>query len=195
MEDQLLDGKIWTEQYPVTFYATLMMIMGDAASPTNGIEYILASFIVVLGVTMNATVFASIASYAAQFSAEATMHKNKMGSIRRSLQTLRLPAALENRIHSYYQYCWTRHRDFAAQNLLDDLPAVFQRRCAMHSHEARLRTVGPRGHAHAHAHAYAHADAQVRHAQPRGQAAHVWATRPCTCTCTSTSTCTCTSHM
>ena len=38
-----------------------------------------------------------------------------MNSIRRSLRSLKLNKGLADRIRNYYEYCWTRHRDFAAQ--------------------------------------------------------------------------------
>ena len=138
-----LEGLQWTEQYPETFYTTLMMVMGDSIDPSTGGEYILASLVVVVGITMNATVFASIATYAAQISAATATHKNKMNSIQRSIKSLKLPDGLAARIQQYYEYCWGRHRDFSAQNLLDDLPSVFQRRCAMNTHEEKLRRFGP----------------------------------------------------
>ena len=106
-----LDGLPWTEQYPVTFYTSLMMVMGDSIDVTNSSEHMLASLIVIIGVTMNATVFASIASYAAQISADAALHKNKMNSIRRSLMSLKLQRGLADvrprprRPCSPYQAC------------------------------------------------------------------------------------------
>jgi hypothetical protein len=138
-----LNQKQWTEQYPEIFYTTLMIVMGDAIEPATHGEFILSSLIVIIGVTINATVFASIASYASQISADTAVHKNRMMSIQRSIKSLRLPSALSARIQQYYEYCWIRHRDFSAQDLLDDLPAVFQRRCAFMVHEQKLRRFGP----------------------------------------------------
>lgn len=100
-----LDGLPWTEQYPETFYTTLMMIMGDSIDPVTHGEYILSSLLVVIGVTMNATVFASIASYASQISADTAVHKNKMSSIQHSLKSLELDKNLSERIQQYYEYC------------------------------------------------------------------------------------------
>ena len=146
VESRGLSNLVWTRQYPETFYTTLMMVMGDSVDPTNGVEYLLSSFVVVIGITMNATVFASIASYAAQISSDTAQHKNKMNQLQRSIKTLQLPEGLAHRIHQYYEYCWTRHRDFAAQSLLNRLPTVFQRRCAMAAHEDKLRRFAPFAH-------------------------------------------------
>ena len=143
VEARGLNTLVWTQQYPETFYTTLMMVMGDSVDPTSGVEYLLSSFIVVIGITMNATVFASIASYAAQISSDTAQHKNKMNQLQRSIKTLRLPDGLALRIQQYYEYCWTRHRDFAAQSLLNRLPSVFQRRCTMSAHEEKLRRFAP----------------------------------------------------
>lgn len=138
-----LDGRTWTSQYPKVYYTTLMMVMGDSIDDINDSEFIIASFVVIVGITMNATIFASIASYAAQISADTAQHKNKMNSVQRSISSLKLPQGLSNRIQQYYEYCWLRHRDFSAQALLDELPDVFQRRCAFIVHEQKLRRFGP----------------------------------------------------
>lgn len=94
-----------------------MMVMGDSIDPSTDGEYLFAALIVVIGVTMNATIFASIASYASQISADTALHKNKMNSIQRSIKMLKLPMHLATRIQQYYEYCWTRHRDFSAQHV------------------------------------------------------------------------------
>ena len=133
----------WSAQYPETFYTTLMMVMGDSIDPATGGEYIMASLIVVVGITMNATVFASIATYASQISSDTAAHKIRMKSVQRSLKSLKLDAPLAGRILSYYEYCWTRHRDFSAQALMDQLPLVFQRRCSFAAHEDKLRCFSP----------------------------------------------------
>ena len=141
------DGNVivlpWAQQYPKTFYTTLMMVMGDSIDQSGNLaEYIISSMIVVLGILMNATIFASIASYASQISAETATHKNKMNSVM-VYTDMGLPDHLADRVKQYYEYCWSAHRDFSAQVLMDELPAVFQRRCAMAVHEEKLRRFGP----------------------------------------------------
>ena len=44
---------------------------------------------------------------------------------------------------SDYRYCWNVHRDFASQRLLDSLPSIFHRRCAMQAHGDMLRKFKP----------------------------------------------------
>ena len=140
-----LSGLPWTRQYPTIFHTTLTMVMGESVTPelVNNGEYVASSAVIVIGITMNATVFASIASYASQISAEHALHKNRMISIRRSIGALGVPRVLARRIQHYYEYCWTRHRDFAAQDLLDEMPAEFQVRTCLAAHEAKLRAFEP----------------------------------------------------
>ena len=123
----------------------MVMVMGDSVTPefTSAGEYIAASTIIVIGITMNAVVFASIASYASQISAEHALHKNRMLSIRRSIKAIGVPRTLARRIQQYYEYCWTRHRDFAAQDLLDEMPAEFQVRTCLAAHQVKLRAFEP----------------------------------------------------
>ena len=138
-----LVGRRWTDQYPVVFYNTLMMLMGDSVDVQSGVEHMISSMIVIAGITLNATLFASISSYASQITAAQNAHAIQFASITDSIKTLRLPPALSERIFEYYRYCWNCHRDFAAQKLLDSLPAIFQRRCALLAHGRILRSFEP----------------------------------------------------
>jgi hypothetical protein len=57
-----------------------------------------------------------------------------MDSINRSLGSLvhcGMHEGLAERIRHYFEYCWVRHRDFAAQSLVAELPTVFKRRVAL----------------------------------------------------------------
>ena len=57
-----------------------------------------------------------------------------MDSINRSLASLvhcGMGEGLAERIRHYFEYCWVRHRDFAAQSLVAELPTVFKRRVAL----------------------------------------------------------------
>lgn len=127
----------------MTFYTALMMVMGDSIVPANAEEYLISSLITISGIVANACIFASIASYASQLSAEAVEHKRQMTSLRRSIKALHLAPRLAQRVVRYYEYIFARHRNFSVQRLLDELPEVFQRRCAMSVHEAKLRRFAP----------------------------------------------------
>lgn len=97
VNSQGLAGSNWTDQYWPTFYSTLMMVMGDSVEPTNSGEFAFASLVVVMGVTVNATIFASIQSYTALLSSESSAHKNKMNSINNSIHSLQLKGGLPER--------------------------------------------------------------------------------------------------
>ena len=56
----------WYDQYLDNYYTTLMMVMGDTIHPKTKAETFFASFIVLLGACMNATIFANVASYVSQ---------------------------------------------------------------------------------------------------------------------------------
>jgi len=108
-----------------TFYCALMMIMGDAIDMQNDMssELIFASTIVITGACVNATIFASVATYVAQLTTASAEHKKKMDWMRGAIASLRLPDShLETRITQYYEYVWQRHRDFAGRQLIEMLP-------------------------------------------------------------------------
>ncbi|KAL1528438.1 hypothetical protein AB1Y20_009785 [Prymnesium parvum] len=144
LEANGLMGRVWTEQYLPVFYATLMMVMGDSLDIEADGELVFASTVVIIGACINATIFASVASYVAQLSAISAEHKKKMTWITKTLSSLRLAnTGLDARIAQYYEYCWVRHRDFASQQLLDSLPAVFSSRVALAVHVNILRSFPP----------------------------------------------------
>jgi hypothetical protein len=105
--------------------------MGDGTDPNNSAECLIGAVIIVIGVITNATLFASISSYAASMSAAQTAHNFRQQEINKSLKYLNLEQSLADRISLYYDHCWACHQDFAAQRLMDDLPSVFKRRASL----------------------------------------------------------------
>ena len=82
----------WYDQYLANFYTSLMMVMGDSTGPITKGETWFASTIVLIGATMNATIFATVASYVAQIGATNAQHKARIESIVRATRLLKVGA-------------------------------------------------------------------------------------------------------
>ena len=100
-----LSEEPWTEQYAATFYTTLMMVMGDAIEIANDGELMVASTIVIMGVCINATIFASVTMYVSQLSERAQQHKQRMSWIQHALKRHGglSEIGLDDRILRYYE--------------------------------------------------------------------------------------------
>jgi hypothetical protein len=136
-----LYGLPWHQIYLSNFYTTLMMVMGDSVGPVTDLEKFFSSLVVLIGATMNATIFANVASYVAQIAASSAKHKARMESIVRATRLLRLPTATVDRIRSYFDYVWVRHLDFAGQEVMAELPMQLRKSVALQTHEHKLRTL------------------------------------------------------
>eukprot|EP00327_Prymnesium_parvum_P000731 CAMPEP_0182847736 /NCGR_PEP_ID=MMETSP0006_2-20121128/28621_1 /TAXON_ID=97485 /ORGANISM="Prymnesium parvum, Strain Texoma1" /LENGTH=740 /DNA_ID=CAMNT_0024978097 /DNA_START=384 /DNA_END=2606 /DNA_ORIENTATION=- len=135
-----LDELVWTDQYAAVFYSTLMMVMGDSINISQDLELVFASTVVIIGACINATIFASVANYIVQLSAVSVEHKSKMTWINRTLASLKISkTGLDTRIAQYAEYCWVRHRDFAAHQLVKKLPSVFSSSLAVQVYGDMLR--------------------------------------------------------
>ena len=84
-----------------------------------------------LGSTINATIFASVASLIAKLTAGSADHRFKMEQMALAMHSLRMPMRTAARIRAYFEYTWLRHRDHAADTFIRDLPP--QAAAALHS--------------------------------------------------------------
>ena len=73
MVDSNLANRSWTEAYPLTFYTTLMMLMGDSVDVASAPEFLIASLIVIMGITLNAIMCTRPAPYHALHPAPPTL--------------------------------------------------------------------------------------------------------------------------
>lgn len=67
-----LDESDKITQYAFTYYYTMMMIMGDSTTPTDGWEVLFVVLVVICGSCINATIFANVANLVSQMSTEPT---------------------------------------------------------------------------------------------------------------------------
>ena len=134
----LREQGIWS-QYAFSYYTTLMMMMGDSVSPTDGWEVLFASFVGLLGACVNAYVFATVAHLVAQFSAESAVHQARMNDVTSAMMRLRVNDATARRVRAYFEYKWVRHRDHSGDAFIRSLPVQLRSDVSCMVHHALIR--------------------------------------------------------
>jgi CRP-like cAMP-binding protein len=125
--------------YAITYYYTLLVLMGDGFEPTSAAETIFAIFVVIIGACVNATIFANVASLVAQITAPFAAHQARVDSIDRAMRQMVLDPKTSRQIRGYYHYRWTRHRDHAGDSFIQSLPYQLRTRTSCLVHEAMIR--------------------------------------------------------
>jgi CRP-like cAMP-binding protein len=126
-------------QYVFTYYATLLMVMGDDINPTTRDETIYVTLVVLVGSCVNASIFAAVANLVAQMSASSALHQRKMDGVAAAMRILKVNDATARRIRAYFEYTWTRHRDHAGDLFIGSLPYQLRSRVSCLVHEPRIR--------------------------------------------------------
>ena len=134
----LREQGIWS-QYAFSYYTTLMMMMGDSVSPTDGWEVLFASFVGLLGACVNAYVFATVAHLVAQLSAESAVHQARMNDVTSAMMRLRVNDATARRVRAYFEYRWVRHRDHSGDAFIRSLPLQLRSDVSCMVHHALIR--------------------------------------------------------
>ena len=129
-------------QYGVNFYVALMALMGDDIAPVTRGEIAYASVATLLGVCMNAIIFASVVAYVLHSGAQWAEHAQKTAAVSRAMRLLGIDGAAARRIRAHHTYCWARHRNFEGHRLLGStslLPACVRMAARLRVHEQALR--------------------------------------------------------
>ena len=112
-------------QYVRSLYWTITTMTtvgyGDI-SPGRTAEYLLASFIMLLGASLYAFIIGGVASLLSNIQAAKNSHWEHMESVEQYLRARQVPAHLGNRVHNYYEYLWAQHKGLNEQAVLQDLP-------------------------------------------------------------------------
>jgi hypothetical protein len=126
--------------YVLTYYYTLLMLMGDDVEPTTAGETVWVVLVVLMGACVNATIFANVASLVSQITAPSAAHQSKIDAIDRAMRALNIDGTTSRRIRGYFAYLWTRHRDHAGDSFIQTLPYQLRTRTSCMVHESMIRT-------------------------------------------------------
>ena len=125
--------------YILTYYYTLLMLMGDDVEPTTPWETFYVVIVVLIGACVNATIFANVASLVSQITAPSAAHQARVDAIDRAMRQLDIDSVTTKRIRGYFYYRWTRHRDHAGDMFIQSLPYQLRTRTSCMVHEAMIR--------------------------------------------------------
>lgn len=96
-------------QYLASFYLSILVIMGQNITIYDDTEYIFCILVMVLGAVLMAVVFGNVAILIANYYENQSSHQKKMEWLFASMNRMKLPIELQNRINDYYQAMWERH--------------------------------------------------------------------------------------
>lgn len=123
------------EQYVRSLYwvITTMTTVGYGdITPERTAEYLLASFIMLLGASLYAFIIGSIASLLSQIRAARNRHEERVDAVTDFLRQRQVPAELSSKVRNYYDYVWQRYSGEDSNRILDDLPGSLRREIMLH---------------------------------------------------------------
>lgn len=95
--------------YVASFYLSILVVMGQNITIYDDTEYIFCILVMVLGAVLMAVVFGNVAILIANYYESQSSHQKKMEWLFASMNRMKLPIELQNRINDYYQAMWERH--------------------------------------------------------------------------------------
>ncbi|KAF0692503.1 Aste57867_16425 [Aphanomyces stellatus] len=116
--DDVFPGNTVSNIYVLGFYYTLTTLMGQSIPLRTESEYVFSCAIVVTGALLMAMVFGNVSDLISNFNESSNNYRKKMEQLLSSMNLMRLPLDLQNRINEYYQLMWERHGTLDGQPLL-----------------------------------------------------------------------------
>lgn len=95
--------------YFSSLYTCLLVVMGQNITIYDDSEYLFCILVMVIGAVIMAVVFGNVAILIANYYESQSSHQKKMEWLFASMNRMKLPFELQNRINDYYQAMWERH--------------------------------------------------------------------------------------
>jgi CRP-like cAMP-binding protein len=95
--------------YFASLYMCLLVVQGQNITIYDDSEYLFCIFVMVFGAVLMAVVFGNVAILIANYYESQSSHQKKMEWLFASMNRMKLPFELQNRINDYYQAMWERH--------------------------------------------------------------------------------------
>uniref|UniRef100_K3X6M9 Cyclic nucleotide-binding domain-containing protein n=1 Tax=Globisporangium ultimum (strain ATCC 200006 / CBS 805.95 / DAOM BR144) TaxID=431595 RepID=K3X6M9_GLOUD len=96
-------------QYFASYYTSILVVMGQNIAIYDDNEYVFCILVMVMGAVLMAVVFGNVAILIANYYESQSSHQKKMEWLFASMNRMKLPNDLQNRINDYYQAMWERH--------------------------------------------------------------------------------------
>lgn len=95
--------------YFASLYTCLLVVMGQNITIYDDSEYVFCILCMVIGAVLMAVVFGNVAILIANYYENHSSYQKKMEWLFASMNRMKLPLELQNRINDYYQAMWERH--------------------------------------------------------------------------------------
>jgi len=107
-ETVCIEHDLWT-QYITSYYHSMLLMNGEEIVPQSNIEKVYAVLAILIGAVIVAVIFGNVALAISNLSSQSIAYHEKMSQLHLSMRLLRIPAALKDRIISYYNYTWKEY--------------------------------------------------------------------------------------
>lgn len=98
------------EKYVSDVYYSILLIQGQGSSRGTSVQQnIFSIFAVLLGSVVLAIMFGNVAMLVSNFHASSTNYQRKMEVIFATMNKMKLPLELRQRIHQYYDHLWQEY--------------------------------------------------------------------------------------
>lgn len=94
------------EQYIANYFYAVSLIHGQGSISSDWEQNLLATFIILVGSVIVATIFGNVAMLVSNFNANTTNYQRKMESVFATMEKMELPERLRDRIQQYYAHVW-----------------------------------------------------------------------------------------
>ena len=95
--------------YLTCFTMTIRMVVGGEFAPVTTTEKAAGSVFALLGGIMMAVTYGNVAVSISSFYAESSNYQRKMEYLWASMERLRLPRSIQDRVYNYYDYMHKQH--------------------------------------------------------------------------------------
>ena len=131
-------------QYIRSLYWTITTMTtvgyGDI-TPARSAEYVLSIIIMLMGDSLYAFIIGSIASLLSSIQAAKNRHWERIDSVTEFLRQRQVPAEIDAKVRSYYEYVWEHYRGMDKNDMLNDLPGPLRLEILLHLASNILETV------------------------------------------------------
>ena len=132
------------DQYIRSIYWTITTMTtvgyGDI-TPARSIEYVLSAMIMLMGASLYAFIIGSVASLLGSIQAAKNSHWERIDSVTEFLRQRQVPAEIDAKVRSYYEYVWEHDRGMDKNAMLNDLPGPLRLEILLHLANNILETV------------------------------------------------------
>jgi hypothetical protein len=112
-QNEEIRGQTGSGRLLIAFHTAFLMLVGEDIGPTTLIEYAYTVVALIAGQIISAVVIGNISIVLNNQASMSALYTQKMDRVNESMMTLKLPNTIQNKVRTFYEYMWNRHRVLA----------------------------------------------------------------------------------